>query len=194
MPLLEAEAPLSTLREFEGKPRRGAALNFVFPLPGEGVGGGGVPILWACGGAMLVSRQKYEALGGFDPMFSPFYFEDLDLSYRAWKRGWESRYLDFALVHHEHQATIGSLFTRDAVEHIHRTHHYLFMWKNLDDRWFLISHLLTVLVKVITLQIKDIRAIGAAILRLPQIGAYRRIRPKPCLKDSEILGRSGEGC
>ena len=40
MPLLEAEAPLSTLREFEGKPRRGAALNFVFPLPGEGVGGG----------------------------------------------------------------------------------------------------------------------------------------------------------
>lgn len=160
---------------------------------GEGVGGGGIPILWACGGATLVSRQKYETLGGFDTLYSPFYFEDLDLSYRAWKRGWESRYLDFALVHHQHQATIGSLFTRDAVEHIHRTHHYLFMWKNLDDVGFLLSHLVTVLVKLLTLQFQDIRAIGAALLRLPRILSYRRNRPKPALKDRDILGRSGVG-
>lgn len=153
----------------------------------------GMPILWACGGAMLVSRKKYETLGGFDTLYSPFYFEDLDLSYRAWKRGWESRYLDFALVHHQHQATIGSLFTRDAVDRIHRTHHYLFMWKNLDDVGFLLSHLVTVLVKLLTFQFKDIQAIGAALLRLPQIWAYRRSRPKPRLRDSEILGRSGAG-
>ena len=160
---------------------------------GEGVGVGGIPILWACGGAMLVSRQKYEVMGGFDPMFSPFYFEDLDLSYRAWKRGWESRYLDFAVVHHQHQATIGKLFEKSKVEHIHRTHHYLFMWKNLDDVGFLLSHGVTVLIKLLTFQLKDIRAISAALMRLPQIWAYRRIRPKPRLRDSEILGRSGAG-
>lgn len=153
----------------------------------------GMPILWACGGAMLVSRQKYEALGGFDALYSPFYFEDLDLSYRAWKQGWESRYLDFAVVHHQHQATIGELFKKSKVEHIHRTHHYLFMWKNLDDVGFLMSHGVTVLIKLLTFQLKDIRAIGAAVLRLPAIGRYRCNRPRPRLKDREILGRIWTG-
>ena len=166
--------------------------NLVAPS-GEGVGGGGVPILWACGGAMLVSRQKYEALGGFDTLYSPFYFEDLDLSYRAWKQGWESRYLDFAVVHHQHQATIGKLFKKSKVEHIHRTHHYLFMWKNLDDVGFLMSHGVTVLIKLLTFQLKDIRSIGAALLRLSAIGRYRCNRPRPRLKDREILGRIWTG-
>jgi len=154
---------------------------------GEGVGGGGIPVLWACGGAMLVSRKKYEELGGFDTLYSPFYFEDLDLSYRAWKRGWESRYLDFALLHHQHQATIGTLFKKPKVEHIHRTHHYLFMWKNMDDTSFLLSHFVTVWVKVLTFQLRDIRAIATAITRLPQIISYRRNRSRPVLKDAEIL-------
>ena len=163
------------------------------PPSGEGIGGGGVPILWACGGAMLVSRQKYEALGGFDALYRPFYFEDLDLSYRAWKQGWESRYLDFAVVHHQHQATIGKLFAKAKVEHIHRTHHYLFMWKNLDDVGFLLSHGVTVLIKLLTFQLKDIRAICAALLCLPAIGLYRCNRPRPRLRDREILGRIWTG-
>jgi GT2 family glycosyltransferase len=154
---------------------------------GEGVGGGGIPILWACGGAMLVSREKYEVLGGFDTLYSPFYFEDLDLSYRAWKRGWESRYMDFALLHHQHQATIGTLFKTSAVEHIHRAHHYLFMWKNLDDIGFLFSHFLTVLVKILTFQLRDIMAIATALTRLPRIISYRRTCLRSVLKDAEIL-------
>jgi GT2 family glycosyltransferase len=153
----------------------------------------GIPILWACGGAMLVSHQKYEALGGFDTLYSPFYFEDLDLSYRAWKQGWESRYLDFAVVHHQHQATIGTLFSKAHVEEIHRTHHYLFMWKNVDDVGFLLSHVVTVLVKLLTFQVKDIRAIATAVLRFPEVWRYRRNRPRPRLKDRDILGRIWTG-
>lgn len=147
----------------------------------------GRPILWACGGAMVVPRDKYNALGGFDTLFSPFYFEDLDLSYRAWKRGWQCKYLAFGLVHHQHQATIGRLFQKRQVEHIHRTHHYLFMWKNLDDFSYKLGHFLTVVVKIITLQFKDIRAIAYALRRLPVVISYRRRRPVPTVSDHRIL-------
>ena len=45
------------------------------------------PILWACGGACFIDKNKFNTLSGFDTLYSPFYFEDLDLSYRAWKKG-----------------------------------------------------------------------------------------------------------
>ena len=147
------------------------------------------PILWACGGAMVVSRDKYESLGGFDTLFSPFYFEDMDLSYRAWKRGWTCHYLDFALIHHQHQATIGRLFTKAHVDHIHLTHHYLFMWKNVDDLNFKIAHWLTVFIKIMTFQIGDIRAIWDAAKRLRLVIGYRRQRATPRISDREILER-----
>lgn len=42
--------------------------------------------LYFHGGAALLDRKKFLELGGFDSAF--FYFEDNDLSYRAWKRNW----------------------------------------------------------------------------------------------------------
>jgi hypothetical protein len=45
--------------------------------------------LFACGGAFMVNRQKYLDLGGFDSMYHPLYYEEIDLSYRALKRGME---------------------------------------------------------------------------------------------------------
>ncbi|NBV83296.1 glycosyltransferase family 2 protein [bacterium] len=147
----------------------------------------GRPVLWACGGAMVVPRAKYDALDGFDPLFSPFYFEDLDLSYRAWKQGWSSCYLNFALVHHQHQATIGRLFTPSQITYFHRTNHYLMMWKNLDDPRYKINHFLTALIKILTLQLTDCRAILAALRRLPEIRRYRLNRPTPTASDRQIL-------
>ena len=49
-----------------------------------------VKTLFACGGAFMVKRKGYLKLGGFDPIYHPLYYEEIDLSYRALKRGWES--------------------------------------------------------------------------------------------------------
>src|ERR1043165_3935487 len=43
----------------------------------------GDPLLFACGGAMLVDRQVFLDAGGFDPSFF-IYFEDVDLGWRLW--------------------------------------------------------------------------------------------------------------
>src|SRR5262245_31151865 len=46
-----------------------------------------IPVFWAGGGSCAIDRQKYLAIGGFDSLYRPFYLEDTDLSYQAWKRG-----------------------------------------------------------------------------------------------------------
>lgn len=147
----------------------------------------GLPLLWACGGAMFVSKSRFDALNGFDPMMSPFYCEDLDLSYRGWKRGWKSLYTEKATCHHQHQATIGALFTKAQVDAIHLRNKYLFIWKNITHWPYIMSHIATVVLKCLTFQIRDTRAIINACFRLSYIIKYRCQSRIDRLSDPEIL-------
>lgn len=58
------------------------------------------PTLFAVGGYMAVDRDRFLALGGFDPLFFPAYGEDIDLCLRAWERGWQSLYVPQSVVYH----------------------------------------------------------------------------------------------
>jgi GT2 family glycosyltransferase len=147
----------------------------------------GMPLLWACGGAMFMKKKRFDALDGFDPIMSPFYCEDLDLSYRGWKRGWKSLYTETALCHHQHQATIGVMFTKAQVDAIHLRNKYLFIWKNITHWPYIVSHILTVVLKCFTFQINDTRAILNACFRLPKVWKYRRQARIDRLTDPEIL-------
>ena len=40
------------------------------------------------GGFMAVDRKKFLELGGFDRLYYPAYVEDVDLCFRAWRKGW----------------------------------------------------------------------------------------------------------
>jgi N-acetylglucosaminyl-diphospho-decaprenol L-rhamnosyltransferase len=57
------------------------------------------PSLLANGAAMLVRRDRLLALGGFDETFF-LEFEEIDLCWRAWLRGWETAYVPEARVRH----------------------------------------------------------------------------------------------
>jgi GT2 family glycosyltransferase len=48
---------------------------------------------------MLVRRDVWDSLGGFDPQL-PLYRDDLDLCWRAWRAGHEVRVVPEAVVHH----------------------------------------------------------------------------------------------
>jgi len=48
---------------------------------------------------MLIRRDAWEALGGFDPAL-PLYRDDLDLCWRAWRAGHEVRVVPDAVIHH----------------------------------------------------------------------------------------------
>jgi len=58
------------------------------------------------GANLLLNREKLKLLGGFDPIFSPFYFEDDDLSLRAKKMAWTSYFEAQAICYHLGSHTI----------------------------------------------------------------------------------------
>jgi len=61
--------------------------------------------LFTSGGFMAVDRKKFVELGGFNRLFYPAYCEDLDICFRAWRRGWRCIYEPDSHVWHRHQAT-----------------------------------------------------------------------------------------
>ena len=96
----------------------------------------------ASGGHGLFDREKFLRLGGFDPIYSPFYYEDADLSYRAWKRGYRVYYEPNSIVYHEHQATIGKFFSKKYITFIFNRNRFIFLWKNLTDSQLILQHCL----------------------------------------------------
>ncbi len=64
------------------------------------------PLLFACGGAMLVDRGAYEDAGGFDPDYFA-YFEDVDLGWRLSLLGFNTVLAPRALTYHRFHGTAG---------------------------------------------------------------------------------------
>jgi GT2 family glycosyltransferase len=58
------------------------------------------------GAAMLVRREVFLQLGGFDASYGA-YLEDVDLCWRAWLMGYEVHYVPSAVGHHEYGASGG---------------------------------------------------------------------------------------
>ena len=89
--------------------------------------------LFACGGAFMVDRKRYLELGGFDNLYHPLYYEEIDLSYRALKRGWEVHYEPKSIAYHKVQSTITKQEKKRSIELISARNNYLFVWKNILD-------------------------------------------------------------
>ncbi|MFL6450189.1 MAG: glycosyltransferase [Bryobacteraceae bacterium] len=96
------------------------------------------PCAYPGGGSSAFDRAKFLELGGFDSLFHPFYYEDTDLGFRAWKRGWKVLYEPRSIVHHEHRGTIGKKFSPQYIDTIVRSNSLLYCWKNIHS-WSLLS-------------------------------------------------------
>jgi hypothetical protein len=77
------------------------------------------------GAFLLMRRAMLEQIGGWDSGYK-LYVEDIDLSYRAMKAGWERWWVPSAVVHHEYQAVIDKhFFTRRNLWHLHAMARFL---------------------------------------------------------------------
>ena len=99
---------------------------------------------WAEGGSSIFKKQLFMDLGMLDNLFNPFYWEDIDLSYRAWKSGYEVLYDPNISVEHHHESTIGKYFDKKKVLKIAFRNQIIFQWKNLTDKNLIFKHLLNV--------------------------------------------------
>jgi GT2 family glycosyltransferase len=69
---------------------------------------GDVPLLFASGGAMLVRRDVFLGLGGFDEYYF-LYCEDVDLGWRLWLRGYRVLRSTRSIVYHKRGASSKNL-------------------------------------------------------------------------------------
>ena len=99
------------------------------------------PCFYGGGGSCAFDRRKFLELGGFDELLAPFYLEDTDLGYLAWKRGWKVLYQPRSVVYHEHRGTIGKRFSEARIQAVLKKNYILFCWKNIHDWRLLLPHL-----------------------------------------------------
>ena len=98
------------------------------------------PCFYGGGGSCAFDRRKFQELGGFDALLAPFYLEDTDLGFLAWKRGWKVKYQPSSVVYHEHRATISRRFSADYIQSILKKNFVLFVWKDIHDWRRLLAH------------------------------------------------------
>lgn len=155
------------------------------------------PCFYGGGGSCAFDRRKFLELGGFDELFAPFYLEDTDLGYQAWKRGWKVYYEPRSVVWHEHRGTIGRRFPQTRIDSVLKKNFILFCWKNIHETARLTSHLFFTLAGAIlsaffgeSPERSNFEAIWRAFLQLPQAVRSRwRARSLAVVDDTEAFRR-----
>lgn len=134
---------------------------------------------YAIGGFSTYHRSKLAELGGFHEVLSPFHWEDVDLSYRAWKRGWEIHYEPRSIAFHRASATIDAHFEKRWVEAISFRNRLLFHWINLHSPSFILRHLSTLaLLFVVRAFVLDYRFYRSFFQALDRLNTVRELRRK----------------
>jgi len=139
--------------------------------------------LWASGGSSAFRKRMWEQLGGMDELYDPFYWEDIDLSYRALKSGFAVVFEPKSVVRHMHEeGSIAKSFTSTQINAISYRNQIMFVWKNITDRRIILEHLLWMpyhlLRSLLTGEWVLVRGFFAAFRRLPKILKQRRIAEK----------------
>ena len=98
---------------------------------------------WISGGSSVVRRKVFALLEGFDQIYNPFYWEDIDLSYRARKSGYEILFEKESVVEHRHEeGAIKKHYDDTRIKTMAYRNQFIFHWKNITDPSMFISHFL----------------------------------------------------
>ncbi len=130
--------------------------------------------LWTSGGSAIFSREKFLQLNGFDNIYKPFYWEDIDLGFRSWRSGYKCYFEPLSKVDHFHEeGIIIKSKTKSFVRIVSLKNQFLFIWKNIDDYNMLLWHLVWLpyhIVKALVhLDISFLLGFGWAIASIPKL-------------------------
>ena len=144
---------------------------------------------WVSGGSGIFRRDYWMTLGGMDEkLFSPFYWEDLDLGYRALKRGYRLLWDPDSRVLHEHESTIG-LLPKKYVDRIRERNQLIFIWKNITSPILIRKHIVGLLKRVLR-HPGYIKIVIMALIKIRLILGARKKEKKACkVSDEAIFAR-----
>lgn len=97
-------------------------------------------IAWPSGGSCLIKLSVWQQLSGFNPIYSPGYWEDIDLGWRINKLGLQIIWDSTSKVIHQHESTFKNLNQHKMNLHKSRNE-LLFNWLNINSSFFKITHI-----------------------------------------------------
>jgi GT2 family glycosyltransferase len=126
------------------------------------------------GAYFFADANKVRELGGFDEIYSPFLFEETDLAYRAMKHGWDIYFDQSSVAYHKLSASINAASVSMERKILATRNRIIFTWINIHSTRLIMSHLLFLLLRQLTLSIVYWRGTLRALKLLPIIRQRRR--------------------
>ena len=96
----------------------------------------------ACGGASIYRTEMFNTLGGFDPLYRPAYYEDSDLSHRAWNLGWPTINIPTTVVWHRTGGSWKNIQKKNELERLIHRNKIIGMVRNTRTKNFVFTYLL----------------------------------------------------
>lgn len=153
----------------------------------------GKETLWVSGGSGAFRRSYWNTLGGLSEIMNPFYWEDIDLSYRALKAGYKLVFEKESTVIHEHEeGAIKKTSTPKKVRITSYRNQFYFVWINATDTSLILLHILWLPYHLVRACInKDasfLKGFFKAVITLPAVLRKRKtVQQLVVKKDAEII-------
>lgn len=165
--------------------RRGFLIHSAADVNGES------NTLWVSGGSGAFKKEIWDKMGGLDNLMNPFYWEDIDLSYRALKSGYKCIFDKKSIVRHEHEkGSIKTKFTNNQVKKTAFRNQFIFVWKNSDLRTVFI-HVFWLPYSLLYALFKDrlmVSGFFKALLILPKVISERKkVQKMFILNDKNVV-------
>lgn len=144
--------------------------------------------LWASGGSSVFSKRVWKELKGMDSeLFDPFYWEDVDLGFRARKRGYKILWVPEAQVVHAHESVINpSNFRKRYLNLIKERNELLFIWKNITSKRYTKMHR-NALFERLKKHPGYIKVVLAALLKIRTVMKRRKREISEAIVSDEVI-------
>lgn len=143
--------------------------------------------LFSSGGSIALRKSQFQKLGGFAPIFKPFYSEDFDLGIRAWRHGWKTLFEPASrVVHSSEKGAIKTHCRAAQVKRVRVRNRFLLEWIHLPGRW-LVSMLPGYIRQVLGRSLRgDTDYLAGLIDALRRLAEARRLRAE--VESQSVIG------
>ena len=134
--------------------------------------------LWVTAGAAAYSKSLWAKLNGMDTLYNPFYWEDIDISYRALKSGFDVKFdPTIGVKHTQSKGAIRTHYDSSIIRRTAYRNQFIFHWKNITDAKALFLHFFWMPYHLLAALLRGDLAFFygflQAIVRLPTIVRHR---------------------
>lgn len=141
-------------------------------------------------------RKTFLELGGFDDLYLPGIWEDVDICFRGLSYGYKGIYEPKSLIWHDEATTFHREYGKKGKMRLAHRNMFLFMWKNITDPVMFAKHIAWTLPRIMGLSLRgDTECLEGFIMALKRVPAVLQKRMKQkdrsvairILKDGDII-------